>query len=443
MGQLEIHRGRVLHFHDNPGDTLCNAATEYIRDAALLVRDGCIERLTEWSQIDAVTRANACIHEHHDQLICPGFIDTHIHYPQLAVIASYGTQLLDWLKNYTFPAEQRFADPQHACKSAEFFLTELLRNGTTSAMVFATVHAHSATALFEAALSRNMRIICGKVLMDRNCPDYLRDTPESGYQESKQLIEHWHGKARLAYAITPRFAPTSTPEQLKRAGDLYREYPEIYLHTHLAENQAEIAWVKQLFPEASSYLDVYRQFGLLNNHSVFAHGIHLDQDDRKKLGDTGGALAFCPSSNLFLGSGLFDLHATETATIKLGLGTDIGGGTSFSMLRTMGDAYKVSQLKQQPLAPSLAFYLATLGGARALNLEHHIGNFEPGKEADFIVLKTDTTPLLKYRSSIAKNLAEELFILATMGDERNIAATYVLGKQCTLESHPPIKPLNT
>ena len=360
--------------------------------------------------------------------IVPGFIDCHVHYPQLEVIASFGTQLLDWLESYTFPAEAAFADFEHAYERAEFFLDELLKNGTTSALVFATVHPESAEAIFQAAQRRGMRLYAGKVLMDRHCPDYLRDTPESAYADSRRLIEKWHGQDRLGYAVTPRFAPTSSAAQLEAAGRLAHEFPDVHVQTHLAENPAEVAWVAELFPEARSYLDVYDHFGLLRERSVFAHCLHLDDEDLRAMAGAGGAMAFCPSSNLFLGSGLFDLARARERDIAVGLGTDVGGGTSLSMLQTIGDGYKVLQLNGQNLHAYRALYLATLGGAEALGVADRIGNLALGKEADFVVLKSDATAMMALRNEVPLDPAQSLFVQMILGDERVVEATYLMGE---------------
>lgn len=390
------------------------------------------DKVEEAGPADAILRrlpTDVELVDHSGRLIMPGFVDTHIHYPQVDVIASYGAQLLDWLTDYTFPAEARLADQAVARETASFFLDELLRNGTTTALVFATVHPHSADAIFEAARSRGMRLIAGKVLMDRHCPESLRDSAESGYRDSKVLIEKWHGVDRLSYAITPRFAVTSSDGQLAAAGRLAAEHPEVYVHTHLAENTKEVAWVRELFPERRSYLDVYDHAGLVRQRSVYAHCIHLDDADRQRMGESGAAAAFCPTSNLFLGSGLFDLAAADSHGIRTGIGTDVGGGTSFNIPRTLGEAYKVLQLRGQTLTPRRAFYLATLGGARALYLDDRIGNFEPGKEADFVIMDPDATPLMARRMAAAPDIGEKLFALAILGDDRNVHAVYVAGKK--------------
>jgi len=422
-------RGQILHFIDDPASA-GERAHVYLEDGALIVRNGCVERVDAWASIENDLPPEASVVDYRGALITPGFIDTHIHYPQSDIIASYGEQLLEWLERYTFPTEQRFGDPEHASEVAGFFLDELLRNGTTSAMVFASVHPTSVDAIFEAARHRGMCLVAGKVLMDRNCPEYLRDTAESGYAESLELIRRWHGRDRLLYAVTPRFAPTSTERQLELAGRLLDEHRGVLMQSHVAENMDEVRWVAELFPWSRSYLDVYDRYGLVRRGAVYAHCIHLDAHDRRRMAETGAAMAFCATSNLFLGSGLFDLDAALEHGVHVSIGTDVGGGTSFSMLRTLAESYKVAQLARQRLSPLRAFYLATLGGARALGLEDRLGNFAPGKPADFVVLDAAATPLMARRMERARGLIEELFVLMMLGDDRAIAATYVGGERC-------------
>lgn len=424
------YRAGILHFLRDPGEASDPAGSyEFFEDGLLVVRDGRVAEVGPASDISARLPAGTPIVDRSGKLILPGFVDCHIHYPQTDVIASYGEQLLEWLERYTYPAESRFGDKAHAREAADFFFEELLRNGTTTALVLGTVHAQSVDAFFEAAEARDLRMVAGKVLMDRNCPEFLRDTAESGYAESKALIEKWHGRGRLGYAITPRFAVTSTEAQLERAGDLATEFPDVFVHTHLAENRKEVALVRELFPWARSYLDVYERFGLVRARSVFAHCIHLDDEDVALLGERGAMAAFCPTSNLFLGSGLFDLRRMRQAGVHVGVATDVGGGTSFSMLRTLAEGYKVAQLADQPLSAYRAFYLATLGGAEGLGLDDRIGNFAPGKEADFVVLDPAITPLAARRHERTETLEERLFMTMMLGDDRFVAETYALGKR--------------
>ena len=427
LSMRKAFRGSILHFLDDPGDEGRESSFEFHEDGVLVVEDGHISKVGTAPEL-LPRLAGVEVEDLRGRLLLPGFVDAHVHFVQTDIIASHGRRLLEWLERYTFPAERAFADPEHAREVARFFVAELLRNGTTTALVMGSVHAASVDALFEAAQARGMRVIAGKVMMDRNCPDYLRDTAPSGYAESRALIERWHGKGRLQYAITPRFAPTSSPEQLESAGRLAREHPGVYVHTHLAENTEEVAWVKELFPAHRSYLDVYDHYGLVRSRAVLAHGIWLDSTDHARLAQAGAALVHCPTCNLAMGSGLFDLKTTLAAGVKVGMGTDVGGGTSFSLLRVLDEAYKVAQLRGYSLSPLRAFYLATLGGARALDLEDRIGSFREGREADFVVLDPAATPLLARRTGATRTLAERLFLLATLGDDRVIERTYVAGK---------------
>ena len=424
---IRAFRGEILDFAGDPA-RLGDRAHRHHPDGILVVRDGRVAALGPASEVLASLSADAVMTDYRGKLILPGFVDTHVHYAQTDIIASYGAQLLDWLERYTFPAESRFADPEHAREVAEFFVDELLRNGTTTAMVFATTHATSVDAIFEAAEARSMRLIAGKVLMDRNVPEQVRDTADSGYEDSARLIARWHNRHRLAYAVTPRFAPTSTERQLELCGRLLDLNPGVFLQSHVAENLAEVAWVAALFPWSRSYLDVYDRYRLLRERAVFAHCIHLDHEDRQRMAATGAAMSFCPTSNLFLGSGLFDAQAACDHGVRVGIGTDVGGGTSLSMLRTLDEAYKVCQLAGNRLSPWRAFYLATLGGAASLYLDDRIGNFDPGKEADFVVLDPAATPLMARRVARTETLAEKLFALMILGDDRAVHATHVLGE---------------
>ena len=424
---VKAYRAAILHSIADPAVVGVEQSYEYFEDGVLVIENGQVARVGHAAEL-LPTLKGVELTEYRDALITPGFIDTHIHYPQTGMIASYGEQLLDWLNTYTFPTEKQFTDKAHAADVAGIFLKELLRNGTTTALVFGSVHKQSVDAFFEAAEALNLRMIAGKVLMDRNAPDYLTDTAESGYAESKELIERWHGKGRLHYAVTPRFAPTSTPKQLSLAGKLLGEYPDLYMHTHLSENRQEIEWVKELFPERKGYLDVYDHYRLIGPRAVFAHGVHLCDEECQRLAETGSAVAFCPTSNLFLGSGLFDLNKLEHHGVRVGLGTDVGAGTSFSQLQSLNEAYKIMQLQGKKLDPFKSLYLATLGGAEALYLDDKIGNFENGKDADFVVLDYKATPLIDYRMQQAKSLAEKLFALCMLGDDRAIKETFAAGQ---------------
>jgi guanine deaminase len=421
---MQAYRASILHFLDDPDSVASDDCYQYFADGVLVVADGKVVSLGPAEQVLAELDAAVPVKEYPDGLIMPGFVDTHIHYPQTEMIAAYGEQLLQWLETYTFPVEKQFSDLEYARSIADRFLNELLRNGTTTALVFGSVHKQSVDAFFEACEQRNLRMIAGKVMMDRNAPDYVLDTPESSYADSKALIKKWHGRGRLSYAVTPRFAPTSTPQQLLLAGQLLKEHPGVYLHTHMSENADEVVWVEELFPHSDHYLHTYDKAGLLGRRSVFAHCIHLNDEEWSRLAQTQSNIAFCPSSNLFLGSGLFNLKRAVAEDIAVGLGTDVGGGTSFSLLRTMAEAYKVQQLRGEKLTPLKAFYLATLGGARALDLDSLIGNFAPDKEADFIVIDKACTELMQFRLQHCKDLLELLFVIAILGDDRSVKETY-------------------
>jgi guanine deaminase len=426
VADIRAFRGELVDFVGDPA-FLGDAAHRHFPDGILVVRDGLVARAGAAGPMLATLPPGTPIADCRGKLIMPGFVDTHIHYVQTDMIASYGEQLLEWLERYTFPAEAKFLDRAHADEVAEFFLRELLANGTTTAMVFATTHVASVDAIFEAAAKRSLRLVAGKALMDRNVPESVRDTAEGGYEESRALIAKWHGRGRLGYAVTPRFAPTSTERQLELCGRLLADHPGVFLQSHVAENRGEVQWVAELFPWSRSYLDVYDHYGLVRERAVYAHCIHLDAQDRHRMGGAGAAMSFCPTSNLFLGSGLFDIGAAHAHRVRVGLGTDVGGGTSFSMLRTLDESYKVCQLAGQKLSPFSAFYLATLGGARALYLDDVIGSFDEGKEADFVVLDPAATPLLARRLARAETLAEKLFALMMLGDDRAVYATHILG----------------
>ncbi|WP_200834076.1 guanine deaminase [Nitrincola tapanii] len=423
----QAYRASILYCLDEPA-RVGAAAYRYHEEGLLWVENGRVRQVGDYAQLAPTLPTSVEIIDYSGYLLTPGFIDTHVHYPQLPMIASYGAQLLDWLETYTFPTELGFAEYDYALQIAEAFLDELLRNGTTSALVFATVHPASVEAFFTAAQARKLRMIAGKVLMDRHAPAGLCEEPETAYHTSQDLIQRWHGQARLAYAVTPRFAPSCSPELLDVAGSLLQADSSLYLHTHLAESTAEVRWVAELFPGAQHYLDVYERAGLLGARSVLAHGIHLCEGACQQLSRTSSVLAHCPSSNLFLGSGLFPMRRYQEQGIRISLGTDVGAGTSFSMLKTQGDAYRVQQLQGELLEPMQAFYLATLGGARALALEQQLGSLQPGQEADFILLDPQATPLLAQRYAQSQSIADTLFMLNLLGDDRVIAATYILGE---------------
>jgi guanine deaminase len=420
--------GRVLSFTDDPAE-IRSRAYSYIQDGAVLVAGGLIEAVGATRDILACAPPDAIIDDHSGSFIMAGFIDAHVHYSQTQVIGSHGAQLLDWLQNYTFVEEQKFADPAHCARVADFFLDELFRSGTTTAMVYCTVHPQSVDAFFAAAEQRGARMIAGKVMMDRDAPEALMDTAQRAYDESKALIQRWRGRGRLDYAITPRFAVTSTQAQLDAAGALAREFPHCYVQTHANENKAEIARVAALFPEARSYIDVYEKAGLTGYRSVFGHCIHLQESEVAALAESRSVAAFCPTSNLFLGSGLFNQARLRQGGVRIALATDVGGGTSYSMLRTAAEGYKVLQLNDQSWPAVEAFYQMTLGNARALSLDDRIGSIEAGKEADLIALDPRATPTLAHRiEAAAGDIEVELFALLALGDDRAVRQTYVAGE---------------
>ena len=423
----QAYRASVLHFHADPAFT--SDAFHWHEDGLLIVDGGKVQAAGDYGTLAATLPEGAAVHDYRGKLIMPGFIDTHLHFPQTDMIASPAPSLLPWLETYTFPTERQFGDQEHAREVAEFFLDELLRCGTTTAMVYCTVHKESVDAFFEASEARNLRMVAGKVLMDRHCPDFLCDTAEGGARESEDLIRKWHKRGRSLYAITPRFAPTSSEAQLALAGELAAAYPDTFIQTHVSENHAECAWVRELYPKSRSYLDVYDSHGLMRARSMFGHCIWLDDADFARMAETGAAAAVCPTSNFFLGSGLFDFEKADAAKVNLSLATDVGGGTSFSMLQTMNEAYKVARLKGSYLPAARMFYLATLGAARSMQLEGSIGCFAPGTEADFIVLDPGCTPLLARRTERCTNLEELLFVLALLGDDRAVSATYAAGRK--------------
>jgi len=416
-------RGDLLDFTAEPvwGEVESNAV-RFRPDHWLLIEGG---RIVGAQLVEP--DASWVKHDHRGRLILPGFIDTHVHMPQLEVIASYGTELLDWLNTYTFPAETRFADPAYSKAGAAEFVDALLAHGTTAAVVFPTVHKVSVDALFGAAQQRGMRMITGKVLQDRHSPDGLRDDVVQAERDCLDLIERWHGRERLAYAVTVRFAPTSTPAQLAMAGALCAADASLYMQTHVAENRAEVKWAGELFPEARSYLDIYARAGLLHPRSVLAHGIWLDDADRAALRDSGAQIAHSPSSNLFLGSGLFDWRASAQAGAAVSLASDVGGGTSLSMLRTMADAYKVQAMAGQRLTAWTALHAATRGGARALLLDDEIGSLEAGRTADVCVWDWAADPVSARRMGVARSLHEKAFAWMTMADDRNLVAAFIAG----------------
>ncbi|MBL6615268.1 MAG: guanine deaminase [Reyranella sp.] len=424
-------RGPVLTFTGDPFQDGLDKTMIHEPDGVIVMADGRITEFGPAAQLLPRLPEGIEIRDFgKNALISAGFIDTHVHFPQTPMIASYGAQLLDWLNKYTFPAELKFADQEYARRVARLFLQENLRNGITTSCVYCTVHPHSVDALFEEAERLGLRLAAGKVLMDRNAPDGLRDTAQSGYDESKTLIAKWHGRGRLLYAVTPRFAGSSSPEQLTAAGALWREHADCLMQTHIAETRQEVAWIKELFPERQGYLDVYDHHGLCGQRAVFGHGIWLGEPELQRLHACGGAIAHCPTSNFFLGSGAFDLGRAlkPERRVRVGLGTDIGAGTSFSILATLGEAYKAAQLNAYALSAGHAWYLATRGSARAMYLDDKIGSIAPGMEADLVVLDTRSTPLIDFRMDQARDFADQLFVQMTLGDDRAVRATYVAGR---------------
>jgi guanine deaminase len=419
-------RAALLRFFADPGAD--DGGYEYFPDGLMLVEDG---RIAAFGPAETLLRElprDVPVIDRRGCLLLPGFIDTHIHFPQVDVIGSGGRQLLDWLEMHTFPAERRYEDKTYAAAAAEVFLDELLGHGTTTAMVYCTVHEGATDAFFAAAQRRGLRMIAGKVLMDRNCPEFLRDPPGGGLDETRSLIARWHGTDRLGYAVTPRFAASSSEVQLAGAAAIAREFPDVFIQTHLAENHAEIAWTRELFPEARSYLDVYDRYGFVRERAVFAHCIHMADADRLRMAEAGAAAAFCPTSNLSLGSGLFDIAATDKAGLKFSIATDVGGGTSFSQFRSLDEASKIAMLRGQYLSPVRAFYLATLGAARCLGLADRIGSLAQGTEADFIVIDPEAIPLLARRRAQCTSLMGLLRLLFTLGDERVVRTTVSGGR---------------
>lgn len=419
---LRLFRAELLSVSTDPRDD--PGAIRHEPDGLLVVEDGLVVARGDHAAL--ASRFAGLPVERLPGIVVPGFVDAHVHYPQMDRIASHGEQLLDWLERHIFPAEMAFADPVHAAAVADAFLTELLRNGTTSALVFPTVHPASVDALFDAALDRRMRVVSGKVLMDLG-PDGLRDTSEAARTDSEALIRRWRGRGRLGYAVTPRFALTSSDEQLRQAAAVLDANPDVLLHTHLAENRYECAAVAERFPQTHDYLDVYDRFGLVGPRSVFAHGIHLTDRSCARIAETGAGIAVCPTSNLFLGSGFFDFGQADAHRMRLGLGSDIGAGTSFSMLHTAGVAYEAALSREMRLDPFRALYLATGGSAALLGIAGRVGALLPGQEADFVVLDDAATPLLARRTAGA-DLAARLFAMQVLGDDRTVRRTYIMGE---------------
>ena len=433
MSVNNFFRGAIYHCIESNG----NIEPVYIKDGLMVVnkKSGCIVEVGDYKTLASNWPKSESMTHFKDGLIMPGFIDTHVHYPQYKVIASYGTSLLDWLNEYTFVEEQKFIDSDYSSQVAELFLDELVKNGTTTVMTFCTSYKQSVDVFFAASEKRNLRMVAGKVMMDRNAPKALCDSAKDSYADSKELIEKWHNKGRLSYAVTPRFAPTSSSEQLTEASKLLNEYPNdgeikgVLLQTHLNENDKEIEWVRELFPRSNNYFDVYHDHGLAGENSVFGHCIYNTDEEYLRMSETGSKVSLCPTSNLFLGSGLFRLDKLESFGIDTALASDVGGGDSFSMFKVMNEAYKICRLNDYNLDPVKAFYLTTLAAAKVLNMDDKIGNFEVKKEADFIVIDLKSTELIKQKMKTASNISDILFNLMTLGDDRLISEVYIMGQK--------------
>lgn len=425
-----ILRGRLLSFNRQPLSRDDAASYRYEPDGAVLLEDGLIRSSGSYGEVKEAADDGVPEIDHRPHLIMPGFIDAHLHFPQMQVIGSYAANLLEWLNGYTFIEEQRFADPTHGEMIAVRFYDEMLRHGTTTAAAFCSVHKASADAYFAEAAKRNMRMIGGKVMMDRNAPEVLCDNAEKGYDDTKQIIADWNGKGRNHVAITPRFAITSTPGQMEAAKALAHEFPDLHIQTHLSENRDEIALACSLYPEAKDYTDIYDHYGLLGPKSLFGHCIHLSDREADAMSASGSVAVHCPTSNLFLGSGLFPLRRLQgrEKPVRVAFATDIGGGTSYSMLRTLDEAYKIQQLLGERLNPFESFYFATRGNAEALSLADRIGTLDDGTDADLVVLDASATPAMALKMQVVDTLSEELFLLQTMGDDRAIVETYIAGQ---------------
>ncbi|BBE72133.1 guanine deaminase [Oharaeibacter diazotrophicus] len=426
-----ILRGRILSFLRRPAGVGDASSYRHLADGVVVVEDGRIVAVADAGEIDAFRTAGCVVDDHRGKLILPGFVDTHIHFPQTRVIASYGEQLLEWLSKYTFPAEMRYADRGHAEAGARFFLDELARNGTTTAVVYGSVHREAIEAFFEESERRGTLMLAGKTMMDRGAPAPLTDTAESGYRDTTALVKAWHRRGRQRVVVTPRFAITSTPAQLEAAGALARENPDCLVQTHMSENRAEIAYTAELYPERAGYLDVYDHYGLVGPRTLLGHCIHLRPDEIERMSEAGAVAVFCPTSNLFIGSGLFDHDGLEKGPhpVRIGLATDVGGGTDYSMLRTAAEAYKIMQLRGQKLSALSAFDRMTRANAEVIGEADEIGRIEPGLAADLVVLDSRATPAMAHRmEAVDGDLEEELFVLMTLGDDRAVAATYVAGR---------------
>ena len=427
---MKLLRGRTLSFLRWPETVDDHSAWRYEEDGGLLIDNGRIVAAGPYAEVLKKAGAGVEAIDHRPHLILPGFLDAHVHVPQMQIIASYGAELLDWLNKYTFPEESKFQNAQHGRRIARLFLDEMLRHGTTTVSAYCSVHKSSAEAFFAESHERNMLNIAGKVMMDRNAPDGVLDTPQTGYDDTKALIAEWHGRGRQLYAITPRFAITSSPEQMDMAGALCREYPDLHMQTHLSENHAEIAFTQELYPWSRDYTDVYEHYDLLGKKSLFGHCIHLSEREADALSRSGSVAVFCPTSNLFLGSGLFDYqrYRRREAPLRIAAATDVGGGTNYSMLRTMDEGYKVIALNGEKLNPFQSFWQLTRGNAEALSVADKVGTLDEGTDADIVVLDARSTPGMRLRMETVETLAEELFLLQTLGDDRAVREVYVAGR---------------
>ena len=423
-------RGAIFSLINDPFLNAPEDCVVYESDGIILIHDGVISAVGAYSEIKEQLPTNIEIRQYTDSILLPGFIDAHIHYPQVEIIGSYGTQLLEWLNKYTFPTEAKFNDPEHAQQIADFFIAELLRNGTTAASVFCTSAPESVDAIFEAAQAGNMLVLAGKMMMDSHAPTNILDTAQTSYDDSKALIHRWHKRGRCLYTVSPRFALTSSPQQLELASALMREHSDVRLQSHISENRAEVARAAELYPGRTNYTDIYEHYGLLDERAIYGHGVHLSKGELQRFHETGAKIAHCPTSNFFIGSGLFDITATKDSAqpVTVGLGTDVGGGTSFSMLQTMSEAYKMAQMRGISVNAAQSFYLATLGSAQALGIDDRVGKLQTGYAADIAVLDPRATPLLELRADVAESLDELLFALMICGDDRAVEATFVAGE---------------
>ncbi|MGS4946679.1 guanine deaminase [Meridianimarinicoccus sp. RP-17] len=429
MTEVKVLLGQIVQFTGDPfGHAGPMTATRHDRRGAVAIADGTILVAGPADSVLAAHPGAARV-DYGDCVILPGFVDAHVHYPQTGIIASWGKRLIDWLNDYTFPEEMKFGDPAYAADIAGLYLDTVLAHGTTTVCSFCTIHPESVDAFFAAADARGMRVAGGKTCMDRNAPQGLRDTPQTAYDDSKALLGRWQGRGRATYAITPRFSPTSTPDQLAAMGTLWAEHPDCLMQTHLSEQTDEVAWVANLFPDARDYLDTYESHGLLGPGAVFGHAIHLTDRERARLLEAGASLVHCPTSNAFIGSGIMALDDLCRAGQRVGLATDTGGGSNFGMLRTMAAAYELGQLRGTPLHPAQLLWLATEGSARALRMDDRVGTLAPGTEADLVVLDLASTPHIAQRSDRAQDIWEAVFPTIMMGDDRAVQAVWIGGRE--------------